>query len=73
MSIDIQPNEIHVLKAVAWDTLYAMADMTAEGFGESKGQKKQAAALKEIMDNTMEAAADKLSNPETWEPGESHD
>ncbi len=61
----IEPNEKHVLKAVAWDALRAGMDIQYEG--ATDGQKKTITELRVIMDSTLEAVAKKLSNPETWE------
>jgi len=51
----VEPNDGHVLKAIAWDALYA--GLYAEG---------NTASL-DMLDSVLEKVGTKLSNPMTWE------
>ncbi len=66
----IEPNETHILKAVAWDTLYASAMMessieNAAGAGELK--KTIYNSILATMDAVLQMAGEKLQDPKTWE------
>ena len=60
----IEPNETHVLKAVAWDALRTSTELEE---GLTGHQVEVMAQLRVIMDSLLETVAKKLSNPETWE------
>jgi hypothetical protein len=61
----VEPSETHVLKAVAWDSMYAAYKFSVEAAPDKKGQdaaKKMLATMDKILENT----AATLSSSKTW-------
>ena len=65
----IEPNETHVLKATAWDALYAAytieieAKIASSGAGANTGFADNMIA---VMDKLLAQVADKYQNAKTW-------
>ena len=65
----VQPNQGHMLKAIAWDALYIAFDIQSKT-AKRKIDRDRAAKWRGIMDANLDAVTKQLADPDFWKKQE---
>ena len=67
--MNIQPDEGHVLKAMAWDTMYYAFSIQAET-STKKADREQAVKWMAVMNENLDNIGNAMSKPGFWDKEE---